>query len=832
MPIHAKSIPALATMLWLATLAGCETVADNEPPTMIVLVPVFDSALQLTQVELLSGEHHARWPEPARELQSGENIHIVLSDPVEAGRPMPIVAWGLRDEARIARGQVDVTPVQHSTVQATVELAQLPCGDWCTPGARECQGDAVRECVSREADGCTQWGPATGCPSDAPYCSLGTCSAECVEECSEGSTRCLGTGSVQACGQADSDPCLDWSTVDPCPEGQSCDRGACDASTCHDDCSDGERSCQGNAVTVCGHYDADDCLDWGPPTACPDGQSCNAGACAPIGQCADECTVGVCWGDSYRSCGQFDLDACQDLGPVMSCVSNDPCFEPGCDSHDGCLSTAKLCGNPPEAHCVDGDTLEVFDPAGTCVEGDCTYESRQVDCPSCPNCDPCADVTCNEKKPCFESVGTCSNGYCEYGFADGEDCDDGDACTVEDECASGVCVGETVVCDQPGPSECISDVLLHTYESLGACDTGQCSYEATDQVCPNGCVAGACGCVARSDVIASNAAEHASIVANLAHGVHVSFLTAPSGSLAVAHRQADATWTTETVAAHAQLGTSLAMGPNGELHVAYVNASNRIACSSRSSGGTWQTEIVDANTGQTWPSLAVDSTGTLHVAYANSGGWVNYATRQPGGTWNVDSYVTSDGEEMTDVSLAVDAQGGVHISLITYQDPALDFEHHSLQYLYKASGCDWQVTKVLPSYDAVPGHYTSLVPNPGGGAFIVYRDAAFGLSMAKIMPGGDPTISFPGPSGTPVNGRFVRLARDGSGLLHLLYASGGKAWQMRSTDANGIGWAPPGLVATVGEATGCSLALDADGAVHLGFQDATPKTLHYVRVCP
>lgn len=835
MPIHTKRARMLVGAALVTTLAGCEAAVEAEAPTTIVLIPVFDGALQLTQVELLSGDHYARWPQPSRELRSGEKIHIVLSNPSEAGHPMPIVAWGLRDEARVARGEVDVTPVLRSTVEATVELALLPCGDWCAPGTRECQGDAVRECLSREADGCTYWGPAAPCPADAPYCSLGTCSDECVDECSEGATRCLGASAVQGCGQADGDPCLDWSSVEACPEGQTCDRGACgEASSCHDDCTEGERTCHGNAVTACGHHDADDCLDWGPPDACPEGESCNAGACAPVDACSDDCATGTCTGESYRACGQFDLDPCRDLGPPTSCVPDDPCLEASCDPQKGCSSKPLTCDEPPGSACVDDSTLEVFEPVGSCVQGSCTYDSTHVDCPNCPDCDPCAGVTCNEKKPCYESVGTCSGGVCHYAFADGEACDDGDACTSEDACASGVCSGKAVVCDQPAPATCVGEELLHTYESPGLCDAGQCSYPSAEVVCPNGCVADACGCVNRAEVVAaSNVTEHASIVADLDHGVHVSFVRAASGALEVAHRTVGGTWTTETLAAHAKQGTSLAITPDGSLHVAYVNASNRLACTSKDTAGVWKTVTVDSNTGQTTPSLAAGPSGTLHVAYANTGGWLNYASRKPGGAWDVDSYVTSNGDEMTDVSLAVDEQDGVHVSFIAYHEPLAGMDHHSLEYLYKPSGGDWQLTTVLSDYDGYPGHYTALVPNTGGGASIVYREATFGLRMARIMPGGSPTLSFPGPSGsTPVNGRFVRLVRDEVSRLHLLYAAGGNVWRMRSTDGSGLGWGSPELVAAVDEATGCSLAVDEQAVAHVGFQDKSPARLHYVRVCP
>jgi hypothetical protein len=58
---------------------------------------------------------------------------------------------------------------------------------------------------------------------------------------------------------------------------------------------------------------------------------------------------------------------------------------------------------------------------------------------------------------CYESKGTCSAGTCSYGFADGASCDDGNACTQGDTCSSGVCAGTAPSCtggDGCCPSGC------------------------------------------------------------------------------------------------------------------------------------------------------------------------------------------------------------------------------------------------------------------------------------------------------------------------------------------------------------------------------------------
>lgn len=820
----------------LGGLTGCGSSQEPTSPTMIVLSPTFDDTWGLTQVELFSGPHQALWPDPARPIRSGENVRIVLTDPPEAGTSMPIAVWGLRGKDRVAHGQVDVVPRTGTTVHENVPLALLPCGDWCTPGARECVGEAVRECYRVQSNGCTAWGPLGACPAEAPYCSLGHCSADCVDECQEGASKCLGSGAVQRCGQSDKDTCLDWLAAEPCEDNTTCDAGVCSNGTeCHDDCALDERRCDGNAVTACGQHDIDDCLDWGPPLACPDGQSCNEGLCSPFDQCHDECDEGgVCSGDYHRPCGQFDLDACRDWGTATSCIAQDSCMLGTCDTLLGCSAVPLVCSSPPASRCVDDGTLEVFAPTGVCEEGTCTYASKIVECPNCPHCDPCAGVICSDKAPCFAPVGTCSDGYCHYDFANGEACEDADPCTAEDRCMDGVCHGATVICDDPPAGECIGAGRARVYELQGTCTEGQCDYPTSEVTCPNGCVAGACGCLDESETVsATGAGLHGSVVADPVHGVHVAFSKASSNTLQVAHRAPDGTWAEETVANHVADVPSLALDPTGVLHVAYVNASKRLAHAWRIAPGTWTSEVVDSNTGQTLPSLAVDSNGTLHVAYANTGGWLNYARKPAGSTWKVDSYVTSDGEEFSDVSLAVDAQGTVHVSYVARHEPPVGIEHESLSYLSKVSGGSWQNKTVVSNLTTVMGHYTSILPRPDGGALIAYRDATIGVRVARVTGSGGVTLNSATPAGSPpTQGRFVRLARDSAGLLTLVYASGPTVWTMRSTDPDGVGWNPRAALAQVGEATGCSLAVGSDGVAHVTFQDAAPGAVLYVRDCP
>jgi len=208
----------------------------------------------------------------------------------------------------------------------------------------------------------------------------------------------------------------------------------------------------------------------------------------PPGPCHLEegiCSNGVC---TYQR--KPEGTACDD-GDV--CTAADEC-------HRGaCSGTPVTCDTPPPNECIDAYTMRSYAAEGTCVAGSCSYGFQDVSCQNgcadgaCTG-DPCAGVVCDQPPgPCYENQGVCSQGSCSYPpLADGTTCDDGQSCTLDDVCTSGVCSGAPMICDTPPPSECIDDNTLRSYESEGYCRNGACSYNFQDMPCANGCSNGAC----------------------------------------------------------------------------------------------------------------------------------------------------------------------------------------------------------------------------------------------------------------------------------------------------------------------------------------------------
>jgi hypothetical protein len=419
----------------------------------------------------------------ARILLAGERANV----------PLALTLLASRGAERYAAGRAQVTPRPGAMVEIEIFLARLPCGAWCSPGATTCFGDSVAVCEERDGDDCPEWSDPVVCSPDAPYCSLGACAATCVDECAAGETRCVGPGAVQVCGNSDNDPCRDWGQPLTCEGGEVCASGQC-AATCSDECPAlGATTCEGGGVATCDDRNFDGCREWGPVVACSGGTSCSDGVCSTT--CTDECSASSCDGMTFRACGQFDLDACLDKSPGTSCVTQNPCVESACTA-TGCATAPKVCMNPPGSMCVGSETLRVYDQTGSCQsDGTCLYAQSDVACPNCPSCDACASVTCTTPPApaaCYQPVGTCTDGACSYAYADGASCDDGNACTSTDTCASGVCAGTPLACTMPPAPVCLNASVLRSFVGAGSCTGGLCSYPHVDTVCAGGCQAGAC----------------------------------------------------------------------------------------------------------------------------------------------------------------------------------------------------------------------------------------------------------------------------------------------------------------------------------------------------
>lgn len=287
--------------------------------------------------------------------------------------------------------------------------------------------------------------------------------------------------------------------------------------------------------------------------------------------------------------------------------------------------------------------------------------------------------------------------------------------------------------------------------------------------------------------------------------------------------------------------TSLAVDATGQIHVSYLESTlqdlNYATCAAHCNTATsWLSGVqVDAAgyVGQ-YTTLDVDASRRVHIGYYDVTNFdLKYATCATGcdapAGWQL---VTVDalGNVGRFPSLAVDASGRVHISY--YQ-----VSNYDLKYATCAANCDatagWDTVTV--DGDGVVGQYSSLVVDANGRIHISYRDDTNGaLKYATCTAGCDAATGWKTVAvDTAGNvGEHTSLAEGARGRLHVTYYDQANADLKYATCAAGCeataGWRAV-TVDTAGEVGRWgSLAVDANGRLHVAYHDFTNGSLKYL----
>ncbi len=310
---------------------------------------------------------------------------------------------------------------------------------------------------------------------------------------------------------------------------------------------------------------------------------------------------------------------------------------------------------------------------------------------------------------------------------------------------------------------------------------------------------------------------------------------------------ADEKWALKYVDRGANVGrhSSMARDPQGALHVVYADANLGLKHAVIPRGETFATSLehIDADADATDSTIAIDASGTLHVAYYR---WVHisgtlwetdlwYAQKPAGGEWSrelvIDAgepcYVNGGG-----AVLRLDPSGGVHVFFTYWYYDGADYRHAA-----RLGPETWDIYPVFAG-DRLGGstRVTAGVPafavGPDGtlhAAFEYYRGGE--LHYATRPPQGDWTvheelIAVPGEGLLQAMGMSAVMEADARGV-HIAFWSwldssssdlrygflpaGGGAWTVETIPPS------PGETAVVAGAE--ALSIDAEGGVHLLFQD-------------
>jgi len=334
----------------------------------------------------------------------------------------------------------------------------------------------------------------TWSPDDTNNCDDGnTCTG--IDKCDNGS--CVG----ETIGCDDDNPC----TEDICSQGECqylpMDFVACDDAnlcTIGDMCMDG--SCQaGEKLRECDDFNQctedscdpiDGCIYTPVDIPCEDGNLCTKGDMCKSALCLpgepvvcdddNECTTDSC----------SPLVGCKFINNSFPCDDNDPCSDGDqcfgglckkgpdlveCDDQNSC--TKEWCApfvgcqyEPLDAQCSDGNGCTFGDH---CENGECVFQWEM----DCADDNPCTDDLCD---PAFG----CANVF------NSNECDDGNACTLGDQCVKGKCSKGLLKLECFVENPCASGICdpalgcVMTPEDGVPCDDGDVC--TVDDYCENG----------------------------------------------------------------------------------------------------------------------------------------------------------------------------------------------------------------------------------------------------------------------------------------------------------------------------------------------------------
>ncbi len=312
--------------------------------------------------------------------------------------------------------------------------------------------------------------------------------------------------------------------------------------------------------------------------------------------------------------------------------------------------------------------------------------------------------------------------------------------------------------------------------------------------------------------------------------------------------QGPVVWNLKTVDDGGQNGdlkyeTSIAHDANNNIHISYYDSATGTLKYATNASGTFRTFTADptVNRGE-YSSIAVGPGGTVHISYFDAQiGALRYVKGTATGVFS-SPQVVDDGladpvsglaDEGSNTSIALDAQGNVHIS---YHDSSTGNLLHAA---FPSAG-PFPVVPSIAIVDGVSnkatqnvGHYNSLAIDGNGSVHISYYDFGNGvLKYANNVGGTFSAITVDDGGGGHDVGWFSSLALDSNGRVHISYHD---ATDFTLKYANNE--LAPGtfVVATIDEdhdggnvGRYSSIAVDSRSKVHISYQDFGNGVLKHI----
>lgn len=290
------------------------------------------------------------------------------------------------------------------------------------------------------------------CAIEADLCRLGSCSAgvcemtAAVRDCSD-EVACT----IEWCEPKVG--CVSEEIAALCEDSLGCTFDTCEAGVGCKHVAQPELCNDGNTCTFDECLITIGCTNTPDDLFCDDGNACTNDRCDLAVGCQHSINAGPC--DDGNSCTVNDVCA-EGLclgGAAIVCNDDNPCTTDSCHFETGCRY------DHAESSCDDGSVCTQDD---RCIRGFCS---------------PGTVIDCDDGNSCTDDSCTPLDGCLHHARADGSLCTDGNLCIIGDRCSDGACVGGeiVVVCDDA--NECTDDSCI---PQLG------CQYAPNQQGCSDG----------------------------------------------------------------------------------------------------------------------------------------------------------------------------------------------------------------------------------------------------------------------------------------------------------------------------------------------------------
>ena len=266
---------------------------------------------------------------------------------------------------------------------------------------------------------------------------------------------------------------------------------------------------------------------------------------------------------------------------------------------------------------------------------------------------------------------------------------------------------------------------------------------------------------------------------------------------------------------------------NDELHVAYTTytSSRETLEYMHYDGTTWTSSEVTPSALFGPVGIAVDSNNHPHISYAANGQYCGNGLRlasHDGTGWSSQG-VDLGSNRGCESAILIDGNDHVYIA---YQDRSAS----KLKIITDKNGQwdDYTVNTGSHPSDIYPGYMTSMAMDAQGQFHIAhFEEQDDDLRYSTGAPGGPWTTTVVDASGH--TGRDPSIAVDAADRPHIVYHTwNGQNLKYATLDSPTSNWAVSTLVSTGDLGEGNAIVIDADGTMHVPFNDATTGYMEYM----